>query len=523
MSSNGKTQKITGLSIRDFLIIKEADLQPDSKMNVFVGKNRQGKTSVLKAIETAINGTDDISVIRHGAEQAEIILDLNGLQIHRTIKAKGTHRLKVIEEVTTSTGDKKKILMPAPQTYLKGLLGDFSFDPIAFIVLDSKERTKYLRELFKTKITPDMLDFVPEKYRDGLDYAQDGSEIISFLSNNKNGLIYRDRADLNKQVDQKKALFEAKMSSLSGFEPTTYQDKRENIKGEIKAAEDRLNDAKTLKRQAEGNEKIIQRERQKIEDTQKELALLDKSEIERMPTYEAEMKALSDEIEALEVQLNQKRALLKEKYETLQTARQIQMRETELNQAIKDAEGTIALVEIKDIPKIDAIESELDTLQMQLVKADADAAAMQTYQEALTIQKEYEDLKAQSDDLTDIIKKLNKDLTDHITKEANIPIADLKFEGDKIMIGNRSLDNMSTSEQVGVALSIVRAMNKDAKLKLLCLDRAESLDDETLAAFREQIKEDEFQYFITQVQHGNDIPAGAMVVEDGTVRQEAAA
>jgi disulfide oxidoreductase YuzD len=78
---------------------------------------------------------------------------------------------------------------------------------------------------------------------------------------------------------------------------------------------------------------------------------------------------------------------------------------------------------------------------------------------------------------------------------------------------------MSTSEQIGVALQMVRELNKDAKLKVLFLDRAESLDDETFAEFVKQIEGDDFCYFLTFVQHGDTIPEGAILVESGEVKK----
>jgi disulfide oxidoreductase YuzD len=79
---------------------------------------------------------------------------------------------------------------------------------------------------------------------------------------------------------------------------------------------------------------------------------------------------------------------------------------------------------------------------------------------------------------------------------------------------------------------MVRELNKDAKLKVLFLDRAESLDDETFEEFRKQIEGDEFCYFLTMVYGGkvkengdpeitDIIPEGALWVKDGTLGEVA--
>ena len=63
--------KITRLTIHNFLKLKDIDFNP-SKTNVIVGKNKQGKTSILKALRTAFTGDADSTSIRIGEGKAEI-------------------------------------------------------------------------------------------------------------------------------------------------------------------------------------------------------------------------------------------------------------------------------------------------------------------------------------------------------------------------------------------------------------------------------------------------------------------
>jgi len=104
-------------------------------------------------------------------------------------------------------------------------------------------------------------------------------------------------------------------------------------------------------------------------------------------------------------------------------------------------------------------------------------------------------------------------------KDAKIPVEGLRLDGDNVFIGDKSLDHMSGRERVKIALTILRELNKDAELKAFCLDGAEALDPESLEAFIEAIQPDEFQYFMTMVQHckDEDIPVGAMAMKDGMV------
>ena len=48
---------ITKLYIRNFRNIREAELDFDSSLNIFVGKNAQGKTNLMEAISVCLGGS----------------------------------------------------------------------------------------------------------------------------------------------------------------------------------------------------------------------------------------------------------------------------------------------------------------------------------------------------------------------------------------------------------------------------------------------------------------------------------
>jgi len=79
--------KIVKISIHNFLKLKDVEMNP-SQTNVIVGKNKQGKTSILKAIRAAFTGDVDATSIRIGEGKAEITVELDNLSIKRTITEK---------------------------------------------------------------------------------------------------------------------------------------------------------------------------------------------------------------------------------------------------------------------------------------------------------------------------------------------------------------------------------------------------------------------------------------------------
>ena len=68
-------KNVLNLSIKNFMSVKDAKLEL-GKITQIVGGNSQGKTTLIKAIQTAIKGSSDTSLITHGEDRMEIILEL---------------------------------------------------------------------------------------------------------------------------------------------------------------------------------------------------------------------------------------------------------------------------------------------------------------------------------------------------------------------------------------------------------------------------------------------------------------
>ena len=71
----------------------------------------------------------------------------------------------------------------------------------------------------------------------------------------------------------------------------------------------------------------------------------------------------------------------------------------------------------------------------------------------------------------------------------------------QITIDDLPITNLSTSRQIKLALDIARATA--GPLKLICFDRFESLDDDQREMFLNEIADDGYQYFISQVTNGD--------------------
>lgn len=169
--------KIIALQAENIKKLVAIEIKPDGNMVQITGKNGQGKTSVLDSIWWALAGTANIQSdpIRHGQAQARIRLDLGEIVVTRTF------RQGKPSSITVENAEGSKF--PTPQAMLDGLLGQLSFDPLAFARMSAKEQFNALRR------------FVPGVDFEAIDAA--------------NKADYSRRTELNRRAKEAKTLAES--------------------------------------------------------------------------------------------------------------------------------------------------------------------------------------------------------------------------------------------------------------------------------------------------------------------------
>lgn len=501
MISKKEGLKILEVEIENLLCLKKVDIKPDSKLNIFFGENTMGKTDVLEAIRFALKGDGDEDIIHYDAEKAMVMVDLGKYKIKRT-KTRKSHTLSV----TNDQGFKPT----SPQTFLDVLVGtSFSFDPFAFLLMKDKELKKYILDMFEVKVTKAMLKFLDKGTMELLDLKKDGFTVLQDAEK----VLYVKRTEINKQAKQKEALFEEKMKQCEGFVSDEYNPQGlQNSRVAHQSIQHDLTVAEEKKTAVEEAEEMSGNLGDKINIYKNDLKKIDTSEFESISTIQDECTAIAEKLVLLEKQLEEK----KEKLNLLSDSKKDHDDFTKL---LKESEETLALLPAdEDIPDISDIEEKLEITNKQIADDEEKDRLFVIYNEAMTIIKpEFDKLSDESNKITASIDKLRKELPTQLTENSKIPIEGLSFDGDKAMIGKKALKFLSTKEKIEVALNIVRELNKDAELKILCLDRAESLDRKTLEEFKKQIEEDGFQYFVTQVQQTDEVPKDVYKVSDGTV------
>lgn len=258
--------KIVKLTIHNFLKLKDVEMNP-SKTNVIVGKNKQGKTSILKAIRAAFTGDADSTSIRIGEGKAEITVELDNLTIKRSITEKGNY---------LDISNKEGMKMPAPQKYLDGILGTFSFNPIEFFEKKLVDRKKYLLNAIKLTITQDELAVYTGDKLGGLDYDAHALEVVEAARK----WYYEKRTIANAEATKKeKSLQDLNSKIPEGFDPkfvseeqiTKLRDAIQKDETEKVKAEEHAKHIVSLQKQEQEMKEEIERLTLKLKSIQNEI------------------------------------------------------------------------------------------------------------------------------------------------------------------------------------------------------------------------------------------------------------
>ncbi|MBB1512013.1 AAA family ATPase [Tessaracoccus sp. MC1627] len=145
--------KVVRLTAENVKRLKAVEITPDQTMQIITGRNAQGKTSVLDAIWLALGGGSAAKgttrPIRDGETNAAVTVDLGDLTVTRTWTGDKTSLV-----VKSADGAKYS----SPQRMLDDLVGQLSFDPLAFTRLTAREQLAALLDLVDLDVDLDTLD-----------------------------------------------------------------------------------------------------------------------------------------------------------------------------------------------------------------------------------------------------------------------------------------------------------------------------------------------------------------------------
>jgi len=135
--------KILELRASNVKNIKAVEIKTGGKAVTLTGKNGAGKSAVIDTILLALGGGKMSESIRNGETKAEAYIDLGEYQV---------------KKVSTASGDRLEVksgnmVAKSPQALLNNLLGQLTFDPLAYLGLDEKKQREILLKLIGVDLT----------------------------------------------------------------------------------------------------------------------------------------------------------------------------------------------------------------------------------------------------------------------------------------------------------------------------------------------------------------------------------
>ena len=86
------------LTVRNLAVVEKVEVEFDPALNVITGETGAGKSVLMGALELALGGRAEASVVRDGAKEAEVEADFGDWVVRRTVTREGRSRAWVNDE-----------------------------------------------------------------------------------------------------------------------------------------------------------------------------------------------------------------------------------------------------------------------------------------------------------------------------------------------------------------------------------------------------------------------------------------
>lgn len=176
-------QKLVRFEVVNFKKIDEIRITVNEDVNIIGGENRQGKTSIIDAIEVALGGskaikaTDTTHPVKNGATEALINLELTDFIIEKRFDESGKANLFV----RTKNG----AAYNSPQSMLDSFIGSF-VDPSEFYKMKSDQQYKVLMDMVGLeKVLKDLDEKYQLKYSERTIVNRDKTRLAKTLETMK--------------------------------------------------------------------------------------------------------------------------------------------------------------------------------------------------------------------------------------------------------------------------------------------------------------------------------------------------
>lgn len=485
-----------------------------------VGPCRSGKTSVLDGIAWILGMVDARQmpdIIRNGTKKATGQLQLvNGeAQPKYVVRRDKTEKGEKVE-VTAADGSTPDECDP-PGQWLKGIVDKVAYDLMEFVYLrpqDQRDRVLELKKILPPvsevrEITGQTIE--PEE-------GENVSAYMSRISADRIGLYYLARKEASKLYDQKKKAHQEAiqrhkdLGGVEGEKEETTSEITLQIEGR-RRVQDEWKKAQNAAREARFNHDAA---KTKLADRKKEL-----SEAE---TKYTEFKRPIEQAFDIWSKDNEERSKSWEAFlagalsvgDMRQRCQAMEDKWSDLSHRVKMGEDAVASLE-SESKRLETIASkktnpqdEIDRLTESLRTIDE---RNKTIRARLAVEDEIarleDDAEAAREDFSEaetVLQKL-RDLRAKLLEGIDLGVPGLSIgEGELLLNGHSFRGSASTSEQIVVCFALMALHFEQRKaqglptLRIIRVDRAESLDEEAMELILRLAREHEIQAIFTRVQ-----------------------
>ena len=147
--------RVERIRVRNVLAIRELDLRP-GKLTVVSGGNTKGKTSLYEALRSLAGG-NDLTLIRDGADKAEVLIELSdGTEVKKKIASKSPRMT-----VSRTDSDGARTRLQEPATFVRQLVD--GFNPIDLVNAKPKDRAEMVLSAMPIEMNVPLVTKICEK------------------------------------------------------------------------------------------------------------------------------------------------------------------------------------------------------------------------------------------------------------------------------------------------------------------------------------------------------------------------
>lgn len=469
---------ITKIKIKNLFGIKE--YEADGSSLELSGKNGTGKSSVLDAIKYALtNRSDREYIVHNGESEGEIIVETdNGLTIDRKVRT---------DKAPYKSVKRNGLEVGSPEAFLKELFTPLQLNPIEFMGMDKKQQNAIILDMIEY---PWDMQKIKQWFGEIPAWVSYDQNILCVLNDiqAENGDYYQNRRNIDRDIRNKKAFIEEIAESIpAGYDVEKWE--KASV-GDIYRQIERLQKENSMIEKARH---LMESRDSKVRgfeaDREIDISALDREISNRANQIDKSIASLNEQIRAYESEKEQLAAKKADKIAVIEQT-------YKANVAKFDAEvneyEAYAGKPINDVSKLQEQVRTIEEMQSHINE----------YKRMLRLQDEVEEMRVQSQALTDKIEKARA-LPGEILANCTIPIEGLTVENGVPLISGLPVSNLSEGEKLDLCIDV--ALQKPNGLNIILIDGVEKLATDLRENLYRKCKAKGLQFIATRTTDEPDL------------------